>query len=328
MKTYLEKLYQHHTLSRVEAIAALHELSSDKTNPSQIASFITVFLMRGLTTEELSGFSEALLQLCIPVSFDQSVMDVCGTGGDGKNTFNISTLTALVVAACGIPVAKHGNYGVSSVSGSSNVLEYLGYTFQNEPGELKRQLEKNGICFLHAPLFHPALKRAAPVRKELGIKTFFNMLGPLINPAQPSRRLIGVYSSDIGRKYNYLLQTLPVNYAIVHSVDGYDEIATTADVKLFGNRGEEYLTMESLGIPKVSPEEVFGGNTIHEAARLFIEILKGEGTIAQTNVLAVNAGIAIELATGRDRSDCIATAQEAIKSGKAYQTFLNILKTN
>lgn len=284
--------------------------------------------MRGVATEELSGFAEAVLERCIPVPLEQKVVDVCGTGGDGKNTFNISTLTALVVAACGIPVAKHGNYGVSSVSGSSNVLEYLGYTFQSQPEKLRQQLDTTGICFMHAPLFHPALKRAAPVRREMGVKTFFNMLGPLINPAFPANRLIGVYDLEIGRKYHYVLQSQSVNYTIVHSVDGYDEITTTADVKVFSNTGEEWLTMSSLKSQRATPSDVFGGSTIQEAAHLFLEIIQGKGTCQQTNVVAVNAGVCIALVTGKERLVCIEEAREAIKSGKAYRTFLKLLNYN
>ena len=326
MKTHLEKLYQHQTLNRQEAFDALHQITCGNANHSQIASFITVYQMRGLNTEELKGFSEALLQLCIPIHFDRDIMDVCGTGGDGKNTFNISTLTALVVASYGIPVAKHGNYGVSSISGSSNVLEYLGYEFTNNTDKLKQQVNRNGICFLHAPLFHTALKQAASVRKELGIKTFFNMLGPLINPASPKHRMIGVYNNEIGRNYNYLLQNQNGTYAIVHSTDGYDEISTTSDFKLFSQLGEEQIRMSDLDIPLAKPEDLSGGKSIAEAADIFIDILKGNGTIFQTNVVAANSGIAIACATNKEKLTCILEAKEIIQSGKAYKTFIDLLK--
>lgn len=328
MKKYLEKLYQRQSLTQEEAFDALHQISSNKVNASQIASFITVFLMRGLSTQEFKGFSDALLNLCIPIKFDKDIMDVCGTGGDGKSTFNISTLTALVVASYGIPVAKHGNYGVSSISGSSNVLEHLGYQFTNDVDELKKQLDEYNICFLHAPLFHPALKQAAPIRKELGVKTFFNMLGPLINPASPQNRMIGVYNQEIGRSYHYLLQQNIGNYAIVHSIDGYDEISTTADFKLFHQNGEEQVSMQDLNIPVASYEELSGGKTIAEAAKIFIDVLQGKGTVAQTNAVAVNAGIAIETITKKDRLHCIETAKEIIVSGKAYHRFNQLIKNN
>lgn len=328
MKKYLEKLYQHQSLTQEEAFDALQQISVNKVNASQIASFITVFLMRGLSTQEFKGFSDALLNLCIPIKFDKEVMDVCGTGGDGKSTFNISTLTALVVASYGIPVAKHGNYGVSSISGSSNVLEYLGYQFTNDTDGLKKQLDQHNICFLHAPLFHPALKQAAPIRKELGIKTFFNMLGPLINPASPQNRMIGVYNQEIGRCYHYLLQQSAGNYTIVHSIDGYDEISTTADFKLFHQNGEEQVSMQDLNIPIVNHKDLSGGNTIAEAAKIFVGILQGKGTVAQTNAIAVNTGIAIETITKKDRLHCIEIAKEIILSGKAYHTFNQLIKNN
>lgn len=328
MKKYLEKLYQHQPLKQQEAYEALQLISTGQVNSSQIASFITVFLMRGLNTDELKGFSDALLQLSVPVLFDREVMDVCGTGGDGKNTFNISTLTAFVVATYGIPVAKHGNYGVSSVSGSSNVLEYLGYKFSSHPSQLQKQLDRYGICFLHAPLFHPALKYAAPVRKELGIKTFFNMLGPLINPALPKSQMIGVYHTEIGRKYHYLLQQKAVQYAIVHSIDGYDEISTTSDFKLFSQIGEERVSMNDLNIPIAKQSDLFGGHTVKEASEIFLKILKGEGTSSQNNAIAVNAGIAIEMYTGKNRLESIQEAKEIIFSGKAFQKFTELIKNN
>ncbi len=326
MKTYLEKLYQHQKLSQQEAHDALGIIAKGEANHSQIASFITVFLMRGLSKEELEGFSDALLQLCIPVNFDGDVMDVCGTGGDGKNTFNISTLSAFVVAASGISVAKHGNYGVTSVSGSSNVLEYLGYKFTDNISTLRNQIDQHQMCFIHAPLFHPTLKHAALIRKELGIKTFFNMLGPLINPANPKFRMIGVYNAEIGRTYHYMLQNQKAKYAVVYSLDGYDEVSTTSDFKLFKNQGIEQVSMRQLDIPVCRQEDLYGGETIKEAADIFIKVLKGEGTKAQTNVVAVNAGLAIELATQKARTECIAEAKEIIQSGKAFQKLIQLLK--
>lgn len=327
MKNYLEKLYQHQKLNRDEAHDALKKIAINEANRSQIASFITVFLMRGISVEELKGFSDALKQLCIPVTFDRDVMDVCGTGGDGKNTFNISTLSAFVVAASGVPVAKHGNYGVSSVSGSSNVLEYLGYKFTADLDELKRQVDGCGITFMHAPLFHPTLKYAAPIRKELGIRTFFNMLGPLINPADPKYRMIGVYNAEIGRTYHYLLQQNNDPYAIVYSLEGYDEISTTSDFKLYTEKGEHQISMRDLNIATCKPADLFGGNSVKEAADIFIRVIKGNGTEAQTNAVAVNAGIAVESVTKKDRLECIALAKETLLSGKAYNVFNQILKS-
>lgn len=326
MKTYLEKLYQHQKLDQQEAYDALNKIATKEANPSQIASFITVYLMRGISVEELKGFSDALMQLCIPVSFDRPVMDVCGTGGDGKNTFNISTLSAFVVASAGIPVAKHGNYGVSSVSGSSNVLEYLGYQFTDKVDKLESELDNSGICFMHAPLFHPTLKHAAPIRKELGIKTFFNMLGPLINPANPAYRMVGVYTAEIGRAYHYLLQQNGNPYSVVYSLDGYDEISTTSDFKLYTEKGEQQISMRNLDIPVCSEIDLYGGGSVKEAADIFLKVIKGEGTVAQTNAVAVNAGIAIESVTKKDRLKCISHAKENLLSGKVFSVFKQTIK--
>lgn len=327
MKAYLEKLYQHQKLDQQEAYDALSKIATNEANTSQIASFITVFLMRGISVEELKGFSDALMQLCIPVTFDRDVMDVCGTGGDGKNTFNISTLSAFVVAASGIPVAKHGNYGVSSVSGSSNVLEYLGYQFTSDINKLKQQVDRCGITFMHAPLFHPTLKHAAPIRKELGIKTFFNMLGPLINPANPKYRMIGVYNAEIGRVYHYLLQQKKNPFAVVYSLDGYDEISTTSDFKLYTEKGEQQVSMRDLRITTCDALDLRGGESVKEAADIFLQVIKGNGTDAQTNAVSVNAGIAIESSTGKNRLECIALAKENLLSGKVYKVFNQILKS-
>src|SRR5690606_4251657 len=203
------------------------------------------------------------------------LIDLCGTGGDGKNTFNISTLASFVVAGAGYQVAKHGNYGVSSGCGSSNVMEFLGYRFTNEPGEIYRSLDEAGICFLHAPLFHPAMKTVAPIRKELGAKTFFNMLGPLVNPAEPIYQSVGVFSLELARLYGYLYQKTNKRYSILHAFDGYDEISLTGDFKVIGNKGEQYVSLESIGFDKVRANEINGGETIEEATRIFMDVLNG-----------------------------------------------------
>ncbi len=327
MKKHLQKLYEHHRLSSEEAYDALHKISTGQANQSQIASFTTIFLMRGLSVNELKGFSDVLLQLCKPVKLNQQTIDVCGTGGDGKNTFNISTLSAFVIAASGVPVAKHGNYGVSSVSGSSNVLEYLGYKFTDDANHLQRQLDKTNICFMHAPLFHPALKHAAPIRKDLGVKTFFNMLGPLLNPALPEFRMIGVYNTEIGRSYHYLLQQQNKPYAVVHSLDGYDEISTTGDFKLYSKKGEEQISMSSLNMDICLPQDLYGGASVKEAAELFIQIIKGKGTTAQHNAIIANSAIAIECATNYTLEQALNIAKETLLSGRAFQTYNNLINT-
>ena len=295
MKAILNKLFEQQSLSKTEAKKILIQLAGNNFNHSQMASFLTVFLMRPISVEELSGFREALLELAVKVDLSEfNTIDLCGTGGDGKNTFNISTLTSFVVAGTGEKVAKHGNYGVSSVSGSSNMLEYLGYQFTNNEAVLKKQLEKANICFLHAPLFHPAMKAVGPVRKELGVKTFFNMLGPLVNPSLPKNQLVGVYNLEVARIYNYLLQESNSNYGIVFSMDGYDEISLTSAFKLFTKQNEQLITPEDLGLNKLTKESLFGGNSVEEAAKIFISILDGIGSEAQNNVVLANAAFALK----------------------------------
>lgn len=326
MKTILNELIDHQSLSKEEARQVLIELTSGKYNPSQMASFITVYMMRNITVDELQGFRDAMLELCIPARFDLPVMDVCGTGGDGKNTFNISTLSSFVVAAAGQPVAKHGNYGVSSACGSSNVLEYFGYTFTNNIDELKRSLDRANICFMHAPLFHPTLKNVAPIRKELGVKTFFNMLGPMVNPAFPTRQLVGVFSLELARKYGYLYQQSDKEFVILHSLDGYDEISLTGAFKYFYNQGEQLATAADLGLPKVTYEEIGGGDTVAESARIFLNVLEGKGTPAQNAAVIANAGMALYCADQQaGLLPAVARARETLESGKALNAFNKLL---
>lgn len=328
MKTYLEKLYHYQSLSYDEAFRAMHLLSQGEVNQSQIASFITAYLMRPIGIGELRGFTDALLDLAIPVRFEQPVMDVCGTGGDGKNTFNISTLTALVVAGCGIPVAKHGNYGVSSISGSSDVLQYLGYRFTQDAGLLQKQLDTCNICFLHAPLFHPALRHVALARKELGTRTFFNMLGPLINPARPEYRLIGVFHAELGRSYHYLLQQAGTSYAVVHSTDGYDEMSCTADTKVFSHRGEMLLSASAFGMRTLDPHEIYGGASIGDAASVFTCVLQGKGSDAQHQVVIANTAVALQSIHSLSNEDAVAMATESLLGGSAHHLFKTLLTLN
>jgi len=295
MKNILNKLFDQQRLTKSEAKKVLVEIAEEKFNTSQLASFLTVFMMRPISVDELNGFREALLELAIKVDLsDFNTIDLCGTGGDGKNTFNISTLTSFVVAGTGNKVAKHGNYGVSSVSGSSNMLEYLGYKFTNNEDILKKQIDKANICFLHAPLFHPAMKAVGPVRKELGMKTFFNMLGPLVNPSMPNNQLVGVFNLEIARVYNYLLQDQSTNYGVVHSLDGYDEISLTSPFKLFTKNNEQIINPEELGLKRLMQSEIFGGNSVEEAAKIFVSILDGKGTEAQNNAVLANAAFALK----------------------------------
>lgn len=327
MKEILEYLYQHKTLSKEEAKSVLINIASGQYNHNQIASFLTAFIMRNITLSELNGFREALLELCTPidlVAYDP--IDLCGTGGDGKNTFNISTLSSFIVAGTGIHVAKHGNYGVSSVSGSSNVLEFLGIKFQTDETILKHQIENAKICFLHAPLFHPAMKFVAPVRKELGVKTFFNMLGPLVNPAKPTKQMIGVFNLELARMYQYLFQEETMQYSIVHALDGFDEISLTADCKIISNREEKIIDASYFGFEKVDYKNLSGGNTIESAATIFMEILNGKGTDSQNQVVLANAAIAVKTYSPQlTIEESVEKAKDSLFGLKALQSF-NTLK--
>ena len=320
MKKILQYLFEHKTLSREQAREVLTHIARGLYNESEMAAFITVFLMRSITIDELQGFRDALLDLCVRVDLNGfDTIDIVGTGGDGKNTFNISTLACFVVAGTGQKVSKHGNYGASSISGASNVMEQLGYKFKNDAGRLKKEVESANICFLHAPLFHPALKTVGPIRKNLGIRTFFNMLGPMVNPASPTFQLVGVYSLEMARVYNYLLQQTEGRFTIIHSLDGYDEISLTGDTKVITNEGEQIKTPEELGRRMVNAADIYGGNTVEEAARLFTKILKVEGSWAQNAVVLANAAMALHC-TGAYKSyaDAYGAAVESLESGRAY----------
>ncbi len=295
MKKILNKLFEQQRLTKQEAKEVLIQIAAEKYNASQMASFLTVYLMRPISVNELAGFREALLELAVKVDLsDFNTIDLCGTGGDGKDTFNISTLTSFIVAGTGNKVAKHGNYSASSVSGSSNMLEYLGYKFTNNEATLKRQIDETNICFLHAPLFHPAMKAIGPVRRELGMKTFFNMLGPLVNPSFPQNQMVGVFNLEVARIYNYLLQETSQNYGIVHSIDGYDEISLTSGFKLFTKGNEQLITPEDLGLKRLNQEEIFGGDSVEASAKIFVSIIEGKGTEAQINVVLTNAAFALK----------------------------------
>src|SRR5438552_1300583 len=294
MKKILQYLFEHKTLPYQQAKEILINISKGIYNETEVTAFVTVFLMRSITIEELQGFRDALLDLCIKVDVNgHETIDIVGTGGDGKNTFNISTLSCFIVAGTGQKVAKHGNYGASSISGASNVMEQLGYKFKNDKDRLKKEVDEANICFLHAPMFHPALKTVGPIRKNLGMRTFFNMLGPMVNPAAPKFQLVGVYSLEMARIYNYLLQQTDRAFTIIHGLDGYDEISLTNDTKVITNSGEKIMTPEQLGKRMVSAQDINGGNSVEEAAKIFTTILKGEGTWAQNAVVLANAAMAL-----------------------------------
>jgi len=321
MKKILNYLFEHKTLSREAAKEVLLNISKGIYNDSEIASFVTVYLMRSITIDELQGFRDALLELCVRVDLDgEEVMDIVGTGGDGKNTFNISTLSCFIVAGTGNKVAKHGNYGASSISGSSNVMEELGYKFKNDTSLLKKEIDTANICFLHAPMFHPALKVVGPIRKNLGVRTFFNMLGPMVNPALPKHQLVGVYNLEMARIYSYLLQQTENNFTIIHSLDGYDEISLTGDTKVITNHGEQVISAEVLGKRSVTPESIYGGDTVKDAAKIFMNVLKGDGTWSQNAVVLANSAMALQCTRKyKDYDECYQLAVESLESGRALE---------
>ena len=326
MKHILSRLINHETISSEEAKQILINISKGNYNQSQIASFLTVFMMRSITLDELKGFRNALLELCVPVDLSAyNPIDLCGTGGDGKDTFNISTLSSFVTAAAGIPVAKHGNYGVSSACGSSNVLEFLGVTFTNDVKFLERAIDTAGICVLHAPLFHPAMKKIAHIRQGLGVKTFFNMLGPMVNPSAPKNQMVGVFNLELLRLYAYLYQDSDINYSIVHDLGGYDEISLTNTVKIVSNKSEVLFSAKDLGLKNNTQEAIFGGNTIAEASKIFKKIIEGQGSKAQNNVVCANAGLAIATAKKLTHIEGYELAKEALFSGKANQCLTKLI---
>lgn len=327
MKKILQYLFEHKTLTREAAKDVLVNIGKGVYNEHEVTAFMTVYLMRSITIEELQGFRDALLELSVKVDLGgYEAMDIVGTGGDGKNTFNISTLACFIVAGTGQKVAKHGNYGASSVSGASNVMEQLGYKFKNDNEKLKKEIDEAGICFLHAPLFHPALKTVGPIRKNLAMRTFFNMLGPMANPANPSYQLVGVYNLEMARIYNYLLQLGGKPFTIIHSLDGYDEISLTNDTKVITNEGERIMTPEQLGKRMVSAQDISGGNSVEDAAMIFTTILKGEGTWAQNAVVLANAAMALHC-TGRYRSydEAYNEAVKSLESGNANRALAKLI---
>jgi len=320
MKETLNKLINHEILPKEEAKQILVNIAKGDYNTSQIAAFLTVYMMRSITIEELEGFRDALLELCLAVDLsDYDPIDLCGTGGDGKDTFNISTLASFVTAGAGVKVTKHGNYGVSSKCGSSNVMEFLGIKFSNEGDFLKKSIEEAGICVLHAPLFHPAMKNVAPIRRELAVKTFFNMLGPMVNPAFPKNQMVGVFNLELARMYGYLYQNTDKKFTVLHALDGYDEISLTGDTKTISNNTEAMLSPNDFGVQKISQSEITGGEDIAASAQIFLNVLNGKGTEAQNNVVCANAGVAIATVESITPKAGFEKAKEALLSGKGLE---------
>tara|TARA_B100000963_G_scaffold148267_1_gene129128 strand:- start:99521 stop:100513 length:993 start_codon:yes stop_codon:yes gene_type:complete len=327
MKEILKRLINFETLTKIESKNILIDISKDKYNASEISSFLTIFMMRNITVEEIDGFREALIELCIKIDLSEhNFIDMCGTGGDNKNTFNISTISSFVVAGSGIKVAKHGNYGVSSKCGSSNVLEFLGLNFTNNNNILKKAIDKAGICILHAPLFHPAMKVVAPIRRDLGIKTFFNMLGPLVNPALPKNQVTGVFNLELMRLYNYVLQRTKIKYNIVYSLDSFDEISLTSEFKVMNNKSEKILSPSIFKLNNIKENKITGGQSIKSSAKIFMNVLNNNGTDEQVNVVCANSALAISLMKNFDLESSFEVAKESLKSGNALKTF-NELKS-
>lgn len=327
MKAILNRLAQHETLESAEAEKILIAITEGQYNPSQIAAFLTVFMMRTITLKELEGFRGALQNLCLSIDLSEfSPIDLCGTGGDDKNTFNISTLASFVTAGSKVKVAKHGNYGVSSGCGSSNVLEHLGIKFSNDANFLKRCIEDAGICNLHAPLFHPAMKNIAPIRRELGVKTFFNILGPLVNPACPKYQLTGVFNLELARLYAYFFQKSKQQFTILYALDGYDEISLTGPTKVIRNQGEFIINASDFEVHSLKAQEISGGSSIPSSAKIFTDILNGQGSKAQNNVVCANAAMAIATATNCDPKEGFEKAKESLLSGKANKAFKKLQK--
>ena len=330
MKQILYRLFEHQYLERDEARRILQNIAEGQYNDAQIASLITVFLMRNISVEELSGFRDALLEMRLPVDLsDYRLIDIVGTGGDGKNTFNVSTTSCFAVAGAGYHVVKHGNYGATSVSGASNVMEQHGVKFTADESQLRRSIEESGIAYLHAPLFNPALKAVASVRKALGVRSFFNMLGPLVNPAKPAYQLLGVYNLPLLRLYTYTYQESSTRFAVVHSLDGFDEISLTSEFKVATPEKEKLYTPEMLGFKRCTEAELDGGATPQEAAQIFDAVLENRATEAQKNCVIVNSAFAIQVICPEKKIEtCIDEARESLESEKALQSFKRFLSIN
>ena len=326
MNETLKKLVNHQKLTRTESMKAMLKVGKGEIDPFQIATFLSVYMMRSITWNELAGFRDALLKLCISVDLsDFDPIDLCGTGGDAKNTFNISTISSFVAAGAGIKVAKHGNYGVSSSCGSSNVLEFLGIKFSNKVDFLTKSIETAGICILHAPLFHPAMKHVAPIRKSLKLKTFFNILGPLVNPCFPKKQITGVFDLSLLKLYKFLLDETANSFCVIHDLNGFDEISLTGDTKIISNFGEDIISPKIFGLDRIDANKIVGGKSISESASIFLSVLKNEATIEQKEVVCVNAGLAISTSISVSLIEGYEMAKESIESKKALNSFKSLL---
>tara|TARA_Y100001954_G_C15686679_1_gene540602 strand:- start:1 stop:1041 length:1041 start_codon:yes stop_codon:yes gene_type:complete len=327
IRDIINHLSAYKTLSRVEAQQILSDIAEGKYSETEMAAFLTIYLMRNVTVDELIGFRDALLEHCQNVDLGtDTLIDLCGTGGDSKDTFNISTLASFVAAGAGAKVAKHGNFGVSSNCGSSNVLEFFGCEFTNDEKTLKTQLKESGICFLHAPLFNPAMKNIAPVRKKLKVKTFFNMLGPMVNPARPQKQMVGVFSLELARLYNYIYQKGNTDFVIIHSLDGYDEISLTGDFKCIDRSGEHLYSPKDIGYSCVDPNLIIGGKDVPSSALIFKQILEGKGSAVQNAVVISNGAFALQAYFECSLQEAHARAEESLMSGHAKTAFNSLIE--
>jgi len=330
MKNILYRLFEHQYLGREEAQQVLADIAEGKYNNEQVSALITVFLMRSISVDELSGFRDALLAMRVPIDLsDYRAIDIVGTGGDGKNTFNISTASCFVLAGAGYNVVKHGNYGATSVSGASNVMEQHGVKFTKDESIIRKSLDTCRIAYLHAPFFSPAMKAVAPIRKNLGVRTFFNLLGPLVNPSMPAYQLLGVYNLPLFRLYSYTYQVSSTRFGVVHSVDGYDEISLTSEFKVAMPDKEKIYTPEMLGLPRCTHEDLYGGDTPEAASAIFDSVLNNTSTPAQRNCVLVNSAFAIQVVCPeKSIDDCLAEARESLESGKALNALRKFLEVN
>ena len=331
MNTILNRMLNHEELTREETKDILLGITRNEYPQEQITALITGLQMRGISVDELLGFRDGVLESGVPALLDcDRYIDVVGTGGDRKNTFNISTTSCFVIAGAGYKVAKHGNYAATSKSGASNVIEHHGIKFTSDIDKLNRSINECGIVYLHAQLFARAMKFVGPIRKALQFPTFFNLLGPIVNPSQPKCQLLGVATLDQMRLYSNVYQKIGIDYGIVNSIDGYDEISLTGDFKVTTNNYERLFAPADLGLRTARPEELVAGATEEEAAQIFDNVLADKGLPAQKDIVGANAAFGIQVYEKGKKSieECIAIARESIESGKALATFKKFAELN
>ncbi len=331
MKEILNRMLNHEELSREEMKRVLIGITREEFPEEQVTALLTGLQMRGITVDELLGFRDGILETGVPVPLDcDRYIDVVGTGGDRKNTFNISTTACFVIAGAGYKVAKHGNYAATSVSGASNVIANHGVKFTDDIDQLNRSINEAGIVYLHAQLFAKAMKFVGPIRKALQFPTCFNLLGPIVNPSQPQCQLLGVANLDQMRLYQNVYQKIGIDYGIVNSIDGYDEISLTGDFKVTTNQYERVFKPQDLGFDIAKPEELVGGATEEEAKEIFDNVLANTALPAQKNIVLANAAFGIQVLERGEKTieECIEIARESIDSGKALQTFKKFVEIN